>query len=102
MLARRLCVRAFAAPVATVASRRLSSTKTESHDDDRWLEAVFDEHTKEMTNEERYAAQKEREVLKKMMGKMRSHADEKVKVVEAKHADEIADLKKRLAQLEKK
>ena len=94
MLARRL----FAMP-AVASAVRFSSTQQE---DERWLEAEFDEHTKEMTNEERYAAQKQREVMKKMMNKMSVRTQEKVAAVENKHADEIAQLKARLAALEKK
>lgn len=97
MLARR-----FLAPAAAAAmtSRRFKSAK--EVEDDRWLEAVLDEHTKEMTNEERYAAQKQKEIMKKILGKARDDAHAKVAAVEDKHAEEIASLKKRLSDLEKK
>ena len=100
MLARRFCVPAVTASMSAMATRRFKTTTQE--EDDRWLEAVFDEHTKEMTNEERYAAQKQRDVMKKMLGKVRSQTEEKVQAVEDKHAKEIKDLKDRLASLEKK
>ena len=48
------------------------------------------------------AQQKQKAVLAKMMGKMRTQSNEKVKEVEDKHAEEIAALKARLEQLEKK
>ena len=93
--------RRFAAPAAATAgsfaARRMNST----HEDERWLEAEIDEHTKQMTNEERYAMQKQKNVLAKMMNKIRTDSHEKVKAVEDKHAEEIAALKQRLAQLEK-
>ena len=97
MFARRL----FAVPAMTaVASTR--RFKADQHEDDRWLEAEIDEHTKEMTNEERYAAEKQRELMKKLMGKMRERTTESVAKVEDKHAAEIAALKERLAALEGK
>ncbi len=95
MFARRAFTRPMAAMAAPMASRRF---KTEA-EDDRWLEAVIDEHTKEMTNEERYAAQKQREVLKKMLGRVRDEHHEKVKAVEDKHEKEMAKLNQKLEEL---
>ena len=97
MLARRFCAPAAAA-VGAFAVRRNNSSQ--EHEDDRWLEAEINEHTKQMSNEERYALEKQRKVLAKMMGKVRGDAHDKVKQVEDKHAAEIADLKARLASLE--
>jgi hypothetical protein len=100
MLARRLPT-VFASTVSTAAvSRRFASGKKDE-DDDRWLEAVFDQHTKEMTNEERYAAKKQKEIMRSMMGKLRDEHQQEVKKVESKHTEEISSLKKRLSELEK-
>mmetsp|Transcript_10680 Transcript_10680/g.33135 ORF Transcript_10680/g.33135 Transcript_10680/m.33135 type:complete len:98 (-) Transcript_10680:556-849(-) len=94
--------RRFTAPVAATAGTFVTRRFKTEAEDERWLEAEIDEHTKQMTNEERYALQKQKAVLAKMMGKMRTQSNEKVKEVEDKHAEEIAALKARLEQLEKK
>lgn len=100
MLTRRLCLPAVSA-MAPSAFRFTSSKKNEL-EDDRWLEAMIDEQNAAKTPEERYAAAKQAEVLKKMMSKLREHSEVKAKAVEDKHAQEITALKARLADLEGK
>ncbi len=81
MFCRRLALAA-----ASLTTVRCGSTGVgvKSHDstleDDTWLEAQMDQQAKEMTQEERYAAEKQRQVLKGMMGRMRSEVDKKVSI----------------------
>lgn len=78
----------------------LSSTDP-TYEDDRWLEATISTSA-EMTQEERYAALKQREIMKKMLEKVREEHKEVVEEVKDTHAAEVEALKKKLATLEKK
>lgn len=103
---RRVCLlptlAAAAAAPSLMSAARFNAVKgtSDEHDDERWLEALIDED-REKTIEERYAAEKQREVMKAMMKRMR----ESTKVIEEKHnaqEAEIKALKTKLAELEGK
>ena len=99
-------VAAVSAAVA-VTGARFTGVKSNdpTYEDDRWLEAELS-LDKEMTQEERYAAQKQAEIMKKILKKSRDDAQKKVaehtevqKQQIDTHKDEIADLKKQMAEL---
>ncbi len=86
------------------AATRLVKSNDPTYEDDRWLEAQISEQFK--TPEERYAADKQREMLKNMMGKMREEHKDHVAAVQLKEAavrnEEVSGLKKQLAELQSK
>ena len=93
---------------ATAIGRRFVKSTDDTYEDDRWLEAEL-ANKPEMTAEERYAAMKQHELLKKMMTKLREEQDAKIAATkanaEARRAArdlEIAELKKSLDELHKK
>lgn len=67
-----------------------------TYEDDRWLEAQISQDA-EMTQEERYAAEKQRELMRSLLNKVREESEAK----HDEHKEEIASLKKKLAKLEK-
>jgi hypothetical protein len=95
--------RMFASAVVCTSTRMVKSTDP-THEDDRWLEAQIAEHNK--TPEERYAADKQRAVLKNMMAKMREENQDHVASVRlqetAARNEEVGGLKKQLADLQTK
>ncbi len=95
--------RLVALPTAAMFARASSYVKSNdpTHEDDRWLEAEFANNA-EMTIEERYAAEKQREVMKKMLAKMRTHTQTKVDAAEEKRQKEVAELKAQMAALHAK
>ncbi|KAF8276452.1 hypothetical protein TcBrA4_0131680 [Trypanosoma cruzi] len=74
--------------------------KVNLDDDDRWLEAEFDEKIR--TPEERYAFQRQRELMKSIINKMRNEHDEKLGAAVAKHNEKIDAIKAQMASLEEK
>lgn len=105
MLSRRV---AAALPAFALGSQaRFSGLGVKSQDpnfeDDRWLEAELEEHKQNKTPEERYAAEKQRDLMKKMMAKMRderkAHVAEVQKEQTQKHEAEIGALKDQLASV---
>lgn len=103
--------RAFAAtPVARSAGVKSSD---ETYEDARWLEAQF--AAKEHTPEERYAAQKQLEIMKSMMTRLRKDTEAKVAAVAEREKQahnerdakvdqlhkQIAELQKTLSELKK-
>jgi hypothetical protein len=94
--------------LAATVSRRFVKSSDPTYEDDRWLEAQFNDAEK--TIEERYAADKQKEVLKKMLAKIREENDKKVdaKIAEVNNyhtdarAKETAELKASIADLQKK
>ena len=98
------------AAAVTVSGARFSGVKSNdpTYEDDRWLEAELSMDA-EMTQEERYAKQKQAELMKKILKKSREDAQKHVaEHTEAQkqqidsHKDEIADLKKQMAELSAK
>ena len=73
-------------------------------EDERWLEAQFSD--KVHTPEEKYAFQKQRDLMKGLMGKMREEQHVQVqnvkKELEVKHEENVDDLKKKIDELNKK
>eukprot|EP00758_Cryptobia_borreli_P004456 Tbor_TRINITY_DN4388_c0_g1::TRINITY_DN4388_c0_g1_i1::g.7859::m.7859 len=73
-------------------------------EDDRWLEAMFDD--KEKSQEERYANEKQRRLMKNIVSKMRDEHKEEVHTVVTKHKEEAKaeteELKEMIAKLSKK
>eukprot|EP00744_Colponema_vietnamica_P002932 GILI01004550.1.p1 GENE.GILI01004550.1~~GILI01004550.1.p1 ORF type:complete len:120 (+),score=51.31 GILI01004550.1:58-417(+) len=86
--------RAFA---ASAVCRTGAKSNDPTYEDDRWLEAQFTEKAK--TPEERYAAQKQLEIMKTMLTKVRSETDEKVKKAVSQQQ---ADLHSKSADRDKK
>ena len=76
-----------------------------SHEDARWLEANTEE-MKLRTPEERYAHEKERVLLEKMMAQMRvetkAHVQQLHQEHGEKHAAEVSQLKQQLAAMTEK
>ena len=95
MLARRFMTR----PVAVVAQATALRFKSEQ-EDDRWFEAEIAE--KEKTPEERYAAEEQAKLLKKMMQRMRTETKEAVAESHASKQHEVELLKKHVADLNAK
>lgn len=117
MLSRRFVATTFASTLTqsvaavsaalAVTGARFTGVKSNdpTYEDDRWLEAELS-LDKEMTQEERYAATKQAELMKKILQKSRADAHKKVtehtqvqKQQIDSHKDEIADLKKQMADL---
>jgi polyhydroxyalkanoate synthesis regulator protein len=97
MLTRRL----VAAPITAVAARFSGVKSTDpTYEDDRWLEAQL--HDREKTPEERYAAEKQREILSKLMTKVRADTHKVVQEVKEQHKTEVDSLKEQMATLQKK
>ena len=65
--------------LASVSFARTLKSTDSSYEDDRWLEAEFQDPQK--TVEERYAHEKQRDLMKKLIGKMREEHDNKIKAV---------------------
>ena len=107
MLTRRFVAAPVSAAAASLfAPMRCTSVKSNdpTYEDDRWLEAEF-ATTPEMTQEERYAKQKQAELMRKILNQAKAHTEQTVKVHKAEvetHKDEIADLKKQMADLQAK
>lgn len=96
--------RAFA--VTTAARSSGVKSTDETYEDARWLEAQF--AAKESTPEERYAANKQLEIMKSMMARLREDTNTKVAAVQKKEADarterdaKIDQLHAQIAQLQK-
>jgi acyl-homoserine lactone acylase PvdQ len=70
---------------ATAIGRRFVKSTDDTYEDDRWLEAEL-ANKPEMTAEERYAAMKQHELLKKMMAKLREKSEAQIN--EIKQNDE--------------
>ena len=89
---------------ALSASKRFVKPSDPTYEDDRWLEAQIAEINK--TPEERYAAEKQKTLLKNMMGKIREEHKEHVDAVRlqetATRNEEVGSLKKQLAELQSK
>jgi polyhydroxyalkanoate synthesis regulator phasin len=92
------------AAAALCAPKRLVKTTDPTYEDDRWLEAQIADASK--TPEERYAAEKQKTILKNMMSKMREEHKDHVEAVRlgetAKRNEEVGNLKKQLADLQHK
>lgn len=103
----RFRVATSSALAATVARRFVKSTDP-TYEDDRWLEAEFQDVEK--TVEERYAFEKQKEVMKKMLAKIREEQSSKIEAkiaeVHTHHNDarakETAELKASIQDLQKK
>ena len=80
---------------------RQVKTRDPKYEDDRWLEAEI--ANKEMTAEERYAFEKQHEILKKMQSQMPSKKDGTKKSSAAPAKDtEVLELKQQIKALEAK
>jgi hypothetical protein len=94
----------FVSAGALCASKRFVKANDPTYEDDRWLEAQIADITK--TPEERYAAEKQKQLLKNMMGKMREEHKDHVASVRLQESatrnEEVSGLKKQLADLQQK
>ena len=94
---------ATAACAVAVAAPRFTGIKSNdpTYEDDRWLEAELG-MTAEMTAEERYAANKQRELMKKVLDKARTAASADAEKRVESHKNEVDELKKQMAALSAK
>ncbi|RNF05552.1 uncharacterized protein Tco025E_07758 [Trypanosoma conorhini] len=69
-------------------------------DDDRWLEAEFDEKIR--TPEERYAYERQRELIKSILRQMDDGKGEKLQSKVDEHHEKIEEIKSQMAALEDK
>lgn len=99
---------ATSSALAATVSRRFVKSNDPTYEDDRWLEAQFNDAEK--TAEERYAFEKQKEIMKKLLVKVREDNDKKTdaKIAEVHNhhtdarAKETAELKASIADLQKK
>jgi hypothetical protein len=107
MLTRRfIAAPLVSAAAAVVMPLRFTGIKSNdpTYEDDRWLEAEF-ATSAEMTQEERYAKQKQAELMRKILNQARKETQATVAAHKEQvdtHKDEIADLKKQMADLQAK
>ncbi|KEG15642.1 hypothetical protein DQ04_00011090 [Trypanosoma grayi] len=74
--------------------------KVNLDDDDRWIEAEFDEKLR--TPEERYAHERQREIMKSLIKKVRVDHHEKLKSAVDERNQKIDSIKDQIAEMEKK
>lgn len=91
----------FAACAAAVCATRFSGVKSKdsSYEDDRWLEAEL-ASSAEMTAEERYARQRDHELMKKILKRSREQAQAHVEEKVSDHKKEIDGIKEQMAALQ--
>ncbi|CCD16767.1 hypothetical protein, unlikely [Trypanosoma congolense IL3000] len=74
--------------------------KVNLDDDERWLEAEFDEKLR--SPEERYAHERQREIMKSLIKKMRNEHKQHVESTLNARDTQINDLKQQIHAMEKK
>lgn len=99
-----------AVSAAVVMNRQWSGVKSTdpTYEDDRWLEAEL-ANSPEMTAEERYAKQKQAELMRKLLNQARAetkaHVEKQAAVHKEEinsHKEEIAEMKRQMAALQAK
>ncbi|KAH9598740.1 hypothetical protein LSM04_000693 [Trypanosoma melophagium] len=97
----------LAAVALTVPYRRVhqeepgsAKRKVNLDDDDRWLEAEFDEKLR--SPEERYAYERQRELMKSLMAKLRTEHTDNLKSAVDERNEKIEDIKRQMAEMEKR
>ncbi|ORC93282.1 uncharacterized protein TM35_000011590 [Trypanosoma theileri] len=105
---KRFAVTSLMAAVALTFPRRCvhheepgsAKRKVNLDDDDRWLEAEFDEKLR--SPEERYAHERQRDLMKKLISKLRDEHTDNLKNAVDERNKKIEDIKRQMSEMEKK